>query len=216
MLFSCNWFSYFSSLGGLKKIETQRMEWERVIRWWWWWDYDEEYTCGCELYIFVVFRSMCCVWCLRKIFHFWFDLLKKSRAATIYFLREQYGCEITLQHRILNRIEYHLNIFRVHGIREMMIDGRSSVPADAHEHLQYKILDVKYRMRIPRELWIEPTNVRVRVFHFGGKQIRFVQKQNDGDILEGGIIYNCIEDIFRFFETICFPIFIIIIIFFFK
>lgn len=122
--------------------------------------------------------------------------------------------EIPLQYRIFNRIEHNLDILRIYGVGEVMVDRLwwlqalelvIVVAADAEKHLQDEGLDVDDRVRISGVLRIIPANVSLRVLHFQCQQIRFVEKKNDRNVLEGVVVDYRVKNVFRLLETIRFP-----------
>lgn len=93
----------------------------------------------------------------------------------------------------------------VDRVGEVMIDGRFGILAHVHEHLQDEVLHVQDRVRVAGELRIVPADVGVRVFDLLRQQVRFVQKQDDRDALERGVIYNRIEDVPGLLQSVGFP-----------
>lgn len=60
-------------------------------------------------------------------------------------------------------------------------------------------------MRIASELRVIPTYVSLFTRHLLGQQIGLVEEQYYGYALEVDVVRDCVEDIERFLETICFP-----------
>lgn len=57
-------------------------------------------------------------------------------------------------------------------------------------------MDVDDRMRVPDVLRIIPTNVSLSALHLLRQQIGFVEEENDGDALKGGVVNYRVENVF--------------------
>lgn len=93
---------------------------------------------------------------------------------------------------------------RIHGICEMVINGRRSLQIllGRHKQLQDKVLHVVHTSWIAAKLREVVLNIRGRVLHFHRQQIRLVQEQNYRDALERGVIDYRVEDIPRLLQSI--------------
>lgn len=80
--------------------------------------------------------------------------------------------------------------------------GPFQVPLRRHEHLQNKVLHVVDTARIAGELRVVVLNVRRRILHLQGEQVRLVEEQDDGDVLERGVIHDSVEDVPRLLQSI--------------
>lgn len=93
---------------------------------------------------------------------------------------------------------------RVHGVRKVVINGGGpfQVPLRRHEHLQDEVLHVVDTARVTGELGIIELNVRRRILHLQREQVRLVQEQDDGDVLERRIVHDRVEDVPRLLQSI--------------
>lgn len=95
--------------------------------------------------------------------------------------------------------EHALNVVRIDGCGEVIVDGRVTVSLHPEEHAQYELLHVANVLRVALELRIVVRNVTLGGQDFRFEQVGFVQEQNDGDAGECGIVDDRIEDVLRFF-----------------
>lgn len=71
-----------------------------------------------------------------------------------------------------------------------------------HEHLQDKVLHVVDTPRVPGELRVIILDVRRRILHLERQQVRFVQEQDDRDVLERRVVDDRVEDVARLLQPI--------------
>jgi hypothetical protein len=94
-------------------------------------------------------------------------------AVTAASLQHQ-RCKVSVQDRILHGVEHNLDVLRIDGSREVMIDWLrrlqtlvvTVVAADTEKHLQDEGLNVDDRVRVAGVLRIVPAYVSLGVLHF--------------------------------------------------
>lgn len=111
--------------------------------------------------------------------------------------------EIVFQYVRFDIGEDPLNVVRVDGRCEMVVNSSFPISLDAQKHGQNELVNVLDRSRIALELWIVGADVALGGEDFRFEQIGFVQKQNYRNAGECGIIDDRIENVLRLFEPIC-------------
>lgn len=94
---------------------------------------------------------------------------------------------------------------RVYGRGEMVIERSLWLPPDVSEHVKQVHLYVSQVVRVSSELGVVPTDVGLLTGHLPGKEVGFVQEQDDGDAFEVDVVDYGVEDVERFLETVGFP-----------
>jgi len=61
------------------------------------------------------------------------------------------------------------------------------------EQLQFKLLNISKLSRVTRKCWKVMANIGN--MHLFGQQISLVQEENDGDVSEGFVVYDCVENV---------------------
>lgn len=111
-----------------------------------------------------------------------------------------------MQYRVLHRVKYDFDIFRIHGSGEMMVQRFFRIPFNTGEQIQNELLHVVHRMTVALELGKVPAYVRFRILHFLFQQIVFVQKQNNRNTTEYDVVHYGVEHVTRLLQPVGFPI----------
>lgn len=105
------------------------------------------------------------------------------------------GFEVAVEDRVLDGVEDDLDVVRVDGGGEVVVERGLGLAAHVGEHVEQEHLHVAQVVRISRELRVEPADVRLLAGHLPRQQVRLVQEQDDGDTFEVHVVHDRVEDI---------------------
>lgn len=103
--------------------------------------------------------------------------------------------EVAVEDRVLDGVEDDLDVVRVDGGGEVVVERGLGLAAHVGEHVEQEHLHVAQVVRISRELRVEPADVRLLAGHLPRQQVRLVQEQDDGDAFEVHVVHDRVEDI---------------------
>lgn len=103
--------------------------------------------------------------------------------------------QVSIEDCVFDGVEYNLNVVRVDGGREVVVERGLGLATHVGEHVEQEHLHVAQAVRVARELRVEPADVGLLAAHLARQQVRLVQEQDYGDALEVHIVDDRVEDI---------------------
>lgn len=110
--------------------------------------------------------------------------------------------QIVLEDVRLDVGKHALNVVRIDGGREMIVDGRFAIALHAQEHGQYELLHVADRLWVALELRIVLCDVALGGQNLRLEQIGLVQEQYDRDAGKRRVVDDRVEYVLGLFQTI--------------
>lgn len=104
-------------------------------------------------------------------------------------------------------MEDEFDILRINGRREMVEERFRTLPTAAVEHLKYECLNVGQVVRVALELGEKVSDVVVTRCDLLLKQVRLVEKEDNGNIGETLVVHYRLKDHTRLDQTVCASVF---------